>query len=134
MKLSAKNIQLFVAGAIAISGFRGLVTLPSQGWDSKGIQLAVTVIMSFIGLLIGVAMLVGKAQAIRWARIYLGVSVTLTFVMLDFALVYGFSRGMPQFEWKYVSAFAVPLVPWLLLLWSGSKRFRIEPDDCDHAA
>ena len=69
-KISAKSIQIFIAGALALIGFHAIIRAPYFLANSNHIALASDIFECF-GLLIGIAMLFGNARAIWWARIFL---------------------------------------------------------------
>jgi hypothetical protein len=125
-KISAKSIQMFVAGALAIMGFHSLIWLPYYIVFSQSIALAGGCIFSGLALLIGVAMLVGSERAIFWARIYflLGICGAIaTFCLSVFPIL----PKPLHLGWRSVSDLLTPAILFGLLVWSRSKHFRDEP-------
>jgi hypothetical protein len=67
--ISAKGIQMFVAGALALTGFRELFWLPYYLVVSKDFHLVTGSILSGLSLLFGISIFVGNSRAILWAKI-----------------------------------------------------------------
>ena len=125
-KLSAKSIQIFVAGALALMGFHSLIWLPYYIVFSQSIALAGGSIFSGLALLIGVAMLVGSERAIFWARIYLllGICGAITTLCLS---VFPILPKPLHLSWQSVSNLLTPAILFGLLVWNRSKHFRDKP-------
>jgi hypothetical protein len=128
-KLSKRDIQLFVAGAFALIGFRALIGLPYYFTVSTpmiGVRI-VSSLLTALALPVGIAMLMGRASAILLAQIYLWVIVASGCVVIP--VFYYFVPG--QFGgilWRSVPELLVALVLLALIFWSRSGRFRHEPD------
>ena len=132
MKISARDIQVFVAGALALLGIRALLYLPyylaapvhSFAWVghlfgscSAGLDLP-----------IGLAILFGRRWGILLAQIYLWLSLVLGIINgFYFGMVLGSSKAL-----SYISTISPDLIIQVALLWliwlSQSKKFRHEPD------
>ena len=132
-KISAYGIQMFVAGALAVSGFQSLCEIPNDiSSDATGgfliFFLSVSIVWSF-ALLIGIAMFIGRAQAIRWASIYLWCDLVVGIVgdfgghVLD---ALGAKTYMHISWWRGISDMVAPVALLWLLAWSRSKRFQSE--------
>lgn len=129
-KFSTRDIQLFVAGALALIGYRALIGLPYDFTTTGPVQIGVRVVISFITALalpIGIAVLAERALAILLAQIYLWVKFVLGCVVIP---VYYYavpvqSQGLVLMG---VPELLVPVVLLALIFWSRSRRFRLEPD------
>ena len=128
-KLSANKIQTFVAGALALMGFRALVWLPYYLVVSKGhvsVMGAFGAIFSGLSLWIGIAMLVGSKAGVWWAHVYLrlcslgsvGMGCIYALAALNVWTPY-----LPHATWRKLSELPTPVILLLLLIWSRSKRF-----------
>jgi hypothetical protein len=129
-KISARGIQIFVAGTLAYTGFQSFVwTFYVVGFTQS--DFGATVISSFpvFGLLIAVVMLIGKERAILWALIYLLI-YTLFGVGGTIAEIISSSHALPReyLIWRFISDSLAPTILFLLLLWSRSQRFRRTPN------
>lgn len=118
-KLSARDIQLFVAGALALIGFRALIWLPYSVVGSGPLMglLVVRSLIMGLALPIGIVMLMGRAAATRVAQIYLWVTLTLGCV----AVFVPDQAG--RLSWGSAPEVLVALVLLGLILWSRSRRF-----------
>jgi Ca2+/H+ antiporter len=128
-KLSRRNVQMFVAGALALTGFRELFWLPYYLVVSKDVHLVTGSILSGLSLLIGISIFVGNARAILWAKIYLGLNILVfAVIFLIFPLLHSLTSKPQNFSLKSVLGFATVFILYLLLVWSTSKRFSDNPD------
>ena len=125
-KISARSIQMFVAGALALMGFHSLIWLPYYIVFSQSTALAGGSIFSGLELLIGVAMLAGSERAIFWARIYLllGICGAIATICLS---IFPILQKPPHLSWRSASDILTPAILFGLLAWSRSKHFRDEP-------
>ena len=121
-KISAKSIQIFIAGALALIGFHAIIRAPYFLANSNHIALASDIFECF-GLLIGIAMLFGNARAIWWAQIFLLLGIGESFVPIFFSIFHVFSLRA-NLSFGSVANFLTPAILFGLLLWSHSKRFR----------
>ena len=111
-KISARGIQILVAGTLVYTGFQSFVWTfyvvgfaQSSGWA--------TAVSSFpvLGLLIAVGMLIGKERAILWAQIYflsyalLGVGGT---IVESLSASYALPRGF--LIWRIISDLLAPTI------------------------
>jgi hypothetical protein len=127
--ISARNIQMFVAGALAFMGFRELFWLPYYFIVSKDAHLVIGCILSGLSLLIGISIFVGNPRAILWAKIYLGLNILVfPFIFFLFSVLHISTSKMQNFGLKSILGFATVFVLYLLLVWSTSKRFSDDPD------
>src|ERR1700690_3859510 len=74
-KITARDIRTFVAGALALVGFRSLISVPyyfTASGDLRHIAGALLVgLFACAELLIGVGMFLGRWSALFWAQVYL---------------------------------------------------------------
>lgn len=123
-KITGKSVQIFVAGGLAIMGFRSLAWTPYYLFDLPTAAVA-NFVLSGVELLIGIAILVGREQALTWARVYLLFDICLEIVatcLSEFRIL----PRPPHLSWRSVSDVLTPALLLGLLAWSRSKRFRDE--------
>jgi cytochrome bd-type quinol oxidase subunit 2 len=106
-KMSAKSIQMFVAGALAL------------------IALVGGSIFSGLGLLIGVAMLMGREQAMFWARIYLLIGIAGAIATVCLSLFPVLPKAPHLSWWRGASDLLTPAILFWLLVWSRSRHFEM---------
>jgi hypothetical protein len=127
MKISARDIQLFVGGALAITGFRALIWLPyylAVSLDSARIAGS---IITGLALPIGIGILVGRVQAVSWALIYLWLVVISGFIVIP-AFYYALPSKIDRILWATAPEMLVSIALLVVIYWSRSRRFRHEPD------
>jgi hypothetical protein len=127
MKISAQNIQVFVAGALALMGFQSLVWAPYYLIVSKDLVFVIGSLISGLALWIGIAMLIGSERAIFWARIYLllGILSAIAVPCLSAFSV----PGAPHLSWwRSASDLLTPAILLWLLIWSRSQRVNRMPN------
>jgi hypothetical protein len=130
-KITARDIQIFVAGALAMWGFGLLSVVPSTilstwdtGWIGPGICIARSLFGS-LGLWLGVAIFFGRTQVVRLAQNFLRLYLILNCcsIGLMFMLMYFVSKK-PQF----VAIFVANIIGSAALFWlislSRSPRFQ----------
>src|ERR1017187_9265510 len=82
MKISARDIQLFVAGAISVTGFHALYWLPHYLFTvHSGAQVFAHLVAGFT-LPLGIGIFIGRARAVRLTEIYLWVMVVMGFISI----------------------------------------------------
>jgi hypothetical protein len=130
-KISSRDIRLFVAGALALTGFQALLLIPyyfTLSMDAAHIGRAIIVgLIAGLALPIGIGIFLGRWSALFWAQIYLWLKFISGCVAIP---VYG------HFFHEKVGHLALRIVPELLvaaallglIFWSTSERFRYEPD------
>jgi hypothetical protein len=127
--ISAKNTQMFVAGAFALMGFQPLIWVPYYLFVYKSIAIAGGYIFCGLALPIGIAIFLGKPAAIRWAQVYLWIGIVGAIAMFVCSLFQVFpQKSMPWSLWRATLDLLVSAILLLLLAWSHSKPFRDEPD------
>jgi len=122
MKLSARDIQVFVAGALALPGFHSLLWAPYYVIYSQYLLVATGMLFAAVAFLIGLALLFNYAHAVFWAQIYLLLEVIGSLVMLG-SYAFAFFPKWPHLSWwQMVSNLLAPVILLGLLLWSRSLR------------
>jgi hypothetical protein len=71
MKISARDIRLFVAGALALAGFRALIWIPYYFTVPIEPIRIVGAIITGLTLSIGIGIFLGRWSALLLAQIYL---------------------------------------------------------------
>jgi hypothetical protein len=130
-KISAREIQVFVAGAFALIGFNLLRCLPSSLSDPIHnfwwfARLAAYVIAG-LALPIGIAIFFRKAHAILWTQIYLWSWLVLGSISMIGVVVKLGYKAMSMVETAAPGMIVCIVLLWLIS-WSRSRRFRHEPD------
>jgi hypothetical protein len=127
---------VFVAGAFALWGFRTLIWLPSHffvtTYNVMWVCSIVGSLLTVLALPLGVAILLGKARAIRLTQIYLWV-VLVFGVLSAISLFYDkIVIGVPLLWYtvmRFIGGIAPDIIVCIILLWLlCSRRFRHEPD------
>ncbi len=125
--ISARDIRLLVAGALALTGFRALIWIPyyfTVSLDSVRIGGA---IITGLALPIGIGILLGRASAILLAQIYLWLVLITGCVAMPVVWHY-FPEKVGRMALSGAPELLVASVLLGLIYWSGSQRFRHEPD------
>jgi hypothetical protein len=128
-KLSKRAIELFVAGALALIGFRVLIGLPyllSASSAMIGVRL-VSSLVTALALPIGIAILLSRASAILCAQIYLWLIVVSGCVAIPV-----YCRFVPEqsgrIMWRIIPESLVAAVLLAVIFLSRSRRFKNEQD------
>jgi hypothetical protein len=122
---TAKHVQMFVAGALALIGFRAWVWLPHYIFMRESVFI-VAVAVEGLALPIGIAMLLGSLRAVRLAEIYLGLDVVGMIVSLVVFALHVLPLQAPHGNWTRILDLVIPLALLALLVWSRFPRH--EPD------
>ena len=122
-KISARDIQLFVAGALAMMGFRTLIWIPYYIVQAHYLVI-VSSLITGIALPIGLGIFFGRPSALLWAQIYLGLCVGATMLVLP---VYWFTTSGRTTPTTFpIQSLAPELLTDLALLalifWSRSRK------------
>jgi hypothetical protein len=130
-KITARDIQAFVAGAFALWGFRALIWLPSDFlapiqnfmWFTR---IAGAVITG-LALPLGLAILSGSKRAILLTKIYLWLVLALGAV--DMVILIGERSLLGARALSLIGSFAPDMLICIILLWLlCSRRFRQTPN------
>jgi hypothetical protein len=124
MKLSARNIQMFVAGAFVLPAFRTLIWLPYYFAFTWHNVFAISA--SILVLLLGVGISIGGQRALFWARFFLWIGLlgaTMNLYLSTFQK-FGLLLSQPhQSLYRSIADFFTVILLLWLLVWSRSKRF-----------
>lgn len=128
-RISARSIQVFVAGAIALMSFQSLLLLPYFLAVSKDLIFVLSSIISGFALWIAIAMFFGSKKGIWWANVYLWLCSISSAGM---ACIYGVAasdiwKPLPHATWRGLSHLPIPVILLWLLIWSRSRRFQDQP-------
>ena len=121
----ARRVQMFVAGALALMGFRALVWLPHY-CSIRDSVLIIGCLVVGLGLPLGVAILVGSLRAVRLAEVYLWLGVIGMVATLVVFALHVLPADAPRTSWRSIPDLIIPLVLLALLVWSRFPRH--EPD------
>jgi Na+-driven multidrug efflux pump len=130
-KISARDIQIFVAGVLAYLGFQSLVWIPYEVVYSQDSLRIIASIVAGVGLLLGVGIVAGNIRALRWAQIFLLVCVlgaVVNICLSVFETYHVFQKAPHMSLYRSIFDFLTNVILLWLLVWSRSKRFRDEPD------
>ena len=72
-KITARDIRLFVAGALALAGFRAWIMIPYELMVLRDSVLIGAGILAGLALPIGIGIFLGRWSAMFWAQVYLWV-------------------------------------------------------------
>jgi hypothetical protein len=131
MKISARDIRVFVAGALALIGFRALVSIPHSvtlSIDSAHMGRAVIGdLIVGLALPIGIGVFLGRWSALFWAQIYLWLKFIGACIAIPFFWYFSHEKVW-SLALRIVPEILVAAVLLGLVFWSTSERFRYEPD------
>ena len=113
-KLSARDIQVFVAGAFALDGSDALLAIPYYFSTPSHVLVGMIVpqLICSLFLPLGIAILMGNAHALNWAKICLWLAVVT--YSAGIILVCCFR---PHDDLSLLSNFVTDLVINAILLW-----------------
>ena len=130
MKISARDIQVFVAGVFAYQGFQALIWMPHEFQRSRFGWASAALLAGILGLLVGIGLLFEKPRAIRWTLAILWFFTILDAIEVGLGLLakLGVSSKISPFGLYQNAAYLVTFAVLLgLMLWSRSSRFHIKP-------
>jgi hypothetical protein len=131
MKISARDIQVFVAGALALLGARALLQLPSYFFvpvdHAARYDLLLYSLSGALDLLLGLAVFFGRRWAILLTQIWLWLTLALSIVTAVRApVVSGTNKVLSSILLWTVSSDLVIFIALLLLIHlSRSQRFQV---------
>jgi hypothetical protein len=126
MKTSARDIQLFVGGAFALTGFRALIWLPYDFTISADSPRIIGSIVAGLTLPIGIGMLMNHARATQLAQIYLWFVVISECIAIP-TFYYFLPAKIGRLLWTTFPDTLVSLVLLGIILWSHGRRFAHGP-------
>jgi hypothetical protein len=131
MKISARDIRVYVAGALALAGFRALVSIPySIALSSDSAHIGRAVIGGLIvglALPIGIGIFLRRWSALFWAQIYLWLKIIGGCIAVPF-FWYFYHDKIGRLVLLSVPEILVVAVLLGLMFWTTSEKFRYEPD------
>jgi NADH:ubiquinone oxidoreductase subunit 6 (subunit J) len=126
----ARQVQVFVGGAIAVIGSRALIWIPRSLIAQDGVYFVAGVLVG-LGLPLGVAMLRGRPLALRVAEVYLLLGVVGMCALFVVSRLNILPPSAPQISWRSLPDLLIPLVLLVLLLWS---RLQHNQEDVEPSA
>lgn len=128
MRVSARQIQIFVAGALALMGFHSLIWTPYYFIVAKDLVFAFGSILSGLALWIGTAVLIESERAIFWAWIYLLLGILSGIVAICLSVFPILPKPLPISWWRDASDTLTLVILFSMLAWSRSERFHQTPN------
>jgi hypothetical protein len=125
MKIPTREIQLFVAGAIAVNGFDALFWLFHSLAKTHDAAMIFAELTGLVALPLGVGMLIGRAWAIRWTQIYLWIVVIGGITGFAIYCYTNWPR-VGYAVWQVAHDTVLCVILLVLLLWSRSQQLRQE--------
>ena len=121
-KISARDIQLLVAGAFALMGFRALIWLPYYFVTSADLVRIINTTVTGLALPLGIGILLGRVSAIPVARIYLWLVVISGCIVIPTFWYFAPEKG-GRIALRFAPELLVAIVLLGLIFWSRSRRF-----------
>jgi hypothetical protein len=125
-KLSARDIELFVAGAISVVGFRALFWLFYDLFTARDFGMVFSHLTLGLALPLGIGIFIGRTRAILWARIFIWLWVIGGFTSIPLYCYLVPSQAVHTM-WKEGPDMLVSIILLGLIIWSRSQRLRQEP-------
>jgi hypothetical protein len=129
--ISAKNIRVFVAGALAYMGFQALLNIlfyarlvSITGYFSLNTVFDLT--FTTLGLWIGIHLLRENKRAMVWARVYLWLAMIYAAMMIYFTIFPPPPAELPGNPWPNTMHLLTAIILFGLLGWSHAKQ-QLEP-------
>ena len=132
MKISARDIQVFVAGALALLGTQALLQLPSYFFGpapaSAWYDLLFYSLSAALDLLLGLAVFFGRRWAILLTQIWLWLTLALSIVSAVRAVVVSGPNKVLSYIllWTVWSGLVISIALLLLIHLSRSQRFQVD--------
>ena len=126
-KLSARNIQIFVAGAFAYLGLDSLLLGINAVIHSLGGIAATDFIVGAAVLVIGVAILAGSGRALLWAQIVLWLTIIQDIISICVFVFgrFGISLHVAHMSlYRAISSLIEMSALLFLIVWSRSKHLQ----------
>jgi len=130
-KITARDVQVFVAGAFALWGFRALIWLPSNFLlpiqDFTWFTRIVSIVVVGLALPLGLAILLGSKRAVLLTKINLW--LVLIIGAADIVMVIGDRAIFGSRVISLIGGIAPDMLVSIVLLWLlCSHRFRQPPN------
>src|SRR6185437_5832607 len=123
MKISARDIQVFVAGAFSFIGFQARCWLIMYSFFVDNGALIIQHIVESLLLVLGIGIFIGRELAAFIAVIYLSLVVIggITAIIIYYFHVPAKAMHVISITWPGILVHAILLG---LMIWSGSPRFK----------
>lgn len=121
-KLSSREIQMLVAGALALMGFYGLYWLPYYIFMDRNTVQILTHLGTALALPLGIGMSMGSSRAVLLARIFLWLEVILGMVCIPI-ICFELPKYAIQLVWRSGPDFIISVILLVLILWSRLAKF-----------
>ena len=120
-----------VAGAFTLIGFYAIYWLPYYIFTARDtvhdILKILTHVFIALALPLGIGIVLGFSRAIVLTRIYLWFEVVSEIIAIPLGFFMFPSLAM-HLIWQSAPGLAVNIILLSLIIWSGSRRFKHEPD------
>jgi hypothetical protein len=126
MKISARDIQMFVAGVLSLMGFLFLSSLVRNSFSGSDSLFIASQVFGSLALPLGIGMLLGSTRAIWLTLTFLWFNTIIGFTAIPL-FCYFFPAKAVQTAWHEVPEMLVYAIMLGLVIWSRSGRFR-QPD------
>jgi hypothetical protein len=127
MKTSARDIQLFVAGAFSLTGLYALCWLLEYSIYVRDGAVIFQHLIGVLMLALGIGIFIGSARAVLLALIFLWIDVIGGFTGIPIYCYLVPSKAMHTI-WREAPEMLANVLLLGLMIWSRSRRFRHEPD------
>ena len=126
MKTSARDIQLFVAGAFSLTGLYALFWLLEYAIYVPDGAVIFQHLIGVLALALGIGIFIGSARAILLTLIFLWVNVVVGFTGIPIYCYLIPSKAM-QTIWREAPELLANVLLLSLMIWSRSRKFRHDP-------
>ena len=123
MKISARDIRLFIAGALSLTGFYALCWLLRYSFSATDGVLIFEHIIGSLLLALGIGIFIGSARAVLITEIFLWLNVIGGFTGIPI-YCYLFPARAMRTIWREAPEMFVNVILLGLMVWSRSRRFR----------
>jgi hypothetical protein len=127
MKTSAREIQLFIAGAFALTGFYALCWLLEYSSSASDGARIFQHVIGVLLLALGIGIFVGNARAVLIALIILWIDVIGGFTGIPLYCYLFPSKAMHTI-WTQAPEMLANVILLGLMIWSRSRKFRRDSD------
>jgi hypothetical protein len=127
MKTSARDIQLFIAGAFSLYGFYALYWLLTYSFSVRNSDQIASNVLGALLLALGIGIFIGNARAVLITLIVLWINVIGGFTGIPIYCYLFPSKAMHTIL-REAPEMLTNVILLGLMIWSRSRRFRHEPD------